>query len=237
MNSKKSTDEIDLFDNVHCLRQKTTTFLRLDLFLCFQWKVVIEVVGGPSSDVSITKICALCDRPTRTGTPPFCFSTVKGRHIESPLHCSFFIWGYDQVPKDQSHQLQFNIVKNFKFWRRLPSENLPILRSLLKKRLHSRSPNTRLQWCWSTYIWIWTRENDAMPSSSTAVIVSWAHTSFLTFPPLCWGQSFAYTSNLGTRTTRFSLTANKWLLKYSWCVTPNLPIYATQCTDYKWWQH
>jgi len=36
------------------------------------------VIGGPSSDVSITKIYALCDRPSRKGTPPFCFSMEKG---------------------------------------------------------------------------------------------------------------------------------------------------------------
>jgi len=31
----------------------------------------------------------LSDRPSRTGTPPFCFSIGKGRHIQSPLHFSF----------------------------------------------------------------------------------------------------------------------------------------------------
>jgi len=138
MESKKSVNENDLFDNVPCFRQKPTMFLRLDLFLCFQWKVVVEVVEGdppmmcplqrpmhfatdPAGQVPLSVfllekwdisrdlctlqqtqqdrypflffywksetypgIYALCDRPSRTGTP-FCFSTGKVRHIQGSM--------------------------------------------------------------------------------------------------------------------------------------------------------
>lgn len=92
--------------------QKPTMFLRLDRFLFFQWMVVVR-------DPSL--VCPLqtdvCDTPSRTGTPSFCLSTGRERHIQSPKHCVFFFGPEVMTRYQKISHIDYNITlsKPFKF--------------------------------------------------------------------------------------------------------------------------